>query len=202
MGLFRWGCAEWFAFFVLIIAAVGTFRITMGIFYALLIAVLGYEVSAAPDSLAVWSVVLTIAFWLGLFVIYGCVSARKMNRAKATLLGSDPSALSPADFERFVALWLEKNGYREVEVVGKSGDYGADVLATNPSRVRVAVQCKRYQGSTGIRATQEVLGACSYYDCGRGMVFTTGHFTHQAIEFARKSRISLYAWDGNKFVEV
>ena len=199
MGIFRWGCAEWFVFFVLIAAAFGIFTITTGIFHALLIALLGYEVSKAPDSLAVWGVVLTIAFWLGLFVVYGCVSVRKMNRAKATLLGSEPSTLSPADFERFVALWLEKNGYCKVEVVGKNGDYGADVIAKDRSGHMMAVQCKRYRGSTGIRSVQEVFSAKSYYGCGRSAVFTTGYFTRQARELAEKNGVELYCWNGRSF---
>ena len=186
--------------FLFIAIAVGTLGVTYELFYDYLIDSLNYEVSAAPAYLKWVAVALVILFWFMVLYVWEIMERRKINRRKRKFLGSDPAALSPADFERFVGLWFEQHGYRDVKIVGQSGDYGADVLATDPEGRRVAVQCKRYKGSTGIRAAQEVLGACSYYGCGYGIVVATGHFTRQVREFAQKSGILLYQWDGNKFI--
>ena len=53
-------------------------------------------------------------------------------------------ALSWQEFERYVAGLCRRDGCRDVEVSGKAGDLGADVLATLPDGRRLVVQCKHY----------------------------------------------------------
>ena len=155
----------------------------------------GCDAGDIPQSIEIASTIIAIAFWiLALFI-----SARKETKREQALMSSDPSQLSPSGFEEFTSIWLRNSGFREVEIVGKTGDYGADVIAKDRSGHMMAVQCKRYRGSTGIRSVQEVFSAKSYYGCGRSAVFTTGHFTRQARELAEKNGVELYCWDGRSF---
>ncbi|MBU7599413.1 restriction endonuclease [Streptomyces sp. P38-E01] len=57
---------------------------------------------------------------------------------------SEVDAMSWQEFERYVAWLCRRDGCRDVEVSGKSGDLGADVLATLPDGRRLVVQCKHY----------------------------------------------------------
>ncbi|EUA67455.1 restriction endonuclease family protein [Mycobacteroides abscessus subsp. bolletii 1513] len=53
------------------------------------------------------------------------------------------------DFERFVAARMHSAGWH-IETTRISGDYGVDLIATNRRDV-VAVQCKRYSKTVGVR---------------------------------------------------
>lgn len=53
-------------------------------------------------------------------------------------------AMSWQDFERYVAQLCRRDGCTDVEVSGKSGDLGADVVATLADGRRLVVQCKHY----------------------------------------------------------
>lgn len=108
---------------------------------------------------------------------------------------TDPSNLPPYEYEKFVAKNLLERGYRNAEVTQQSNDFGADILAVNSEGWRIAIQCKRYHGSVGISAVQEVLTGREYYDCDLAAVYTTGSYTQQAISLARKVHVKLYTLD-------
>jgi superfamily II DNA or RNA helicase len=70
-------------------------------------------------------------------------------------------------FERDVARLLLHNGFSDVRVVGKSGDKGADILATNAKGLWV-IQCKHTTSSFPPKAAlDEAVNAGEYYqaDC-------------------------------------
>lgn len=110
---------------------------------------------------------------------------------------ADPLDLSPGEYERYVACWLSENGWRSVKVVGKSGDFGADIIGTSPSGTHWAVQCKRYSGKAGVRAVQEAFAARAYYRCDRAMVVSVSGFTNAAGTLARETGVLLFVLDGN-----
>jgi hypothetical protein len=71
-------------------------------------------------------------------------------------------------------------------------DQGGDILGVSPGGARVVIQAKRWRGSVGNDAVQELLGAMLYYDRSEGMVVTNSTFTDAARELAKKSpRIAL-----------
>ena len=93
------------------------------------------------------------------------------------------------DFEYWVADRLKEYDW-DVQVTQGSGDQGVDVIAKQ-NRLRVAVQCKLYQGSVGNKAVQETLAGMSFFDLERGIVISTGKYTRSARELAEKNRILL-----------
>ena len=52
-------------------------------------------------------------------------------------------SMTPKDFEYTTAEILRRLGYKDVKVIGGSGDLGVDILAYKDGK-KVAVQCKKY----------------------------------------------------------
>ena len=95
------------------------------------------------------------------------------------------------EYEHFVAAWLATKGYSNVIVTPKSGDYGADIIATDPNGNKTAIQCKLYSQPVGYKAVEEVLGGMHYYNCTSAMVITNSTYTAQAIRAAKKMGVKL-----------
>jgi restriction system protein len=103
---------------------------------------------------------------------------------------ADPIALmSGPDFEVHCADVLRNAGW-EVIRNGRSGDQGVDLIASRPG-LRVAIQCKRYAGSVGNKAVQEVFAGMTFEGCDRAAVVSNAPFTAAAISLARASRVLL-----------
>ena len=103
-----------------------------------------------------------------------------------------PSQMSGYDYEQFLAGSLKAQGYTNVKVTPKSGDYGADVIATNRHGEKICFQCKHYNGVVGIDSVQEITAAKKYYGCSRGAVVTNSKFTKAAKELALSNDIDLF----------
>ena len=100
--------------------------------------------------------------------------------------------MTGADFEEYCADLLRRNGFTDVSVTSTSGDFGADILATQ-NKVKYAIQCKRYSSDVGIDAVYQISGGLKYYDTNIGVVLTNRYFTKQARELATK--IGIVLWD-------
>lgn len=91
-------------------------------------------------------------------------------------------AMPPNAFERLAQRLLREAGFRNVEVLGKSGDGGIDgvgVYRLSLVSFPIYFQCKRYQGSVSAGAVRDFRGAMA----GRGekgLLITTGYFTQSA----------------------
>lgn len=100
---------------------------------------------------------------------------------KDTLLAA-MKAMDPYAFERLSMRLLREAGFRNVEVLGKSGDGGIDgvgVYKLSLVSFPTYFQCKRYAGSVSANVVRDFRGAMS----GRGekgLVITTGTFTPAA----------------------
>lgn len=94
-------------------------------------------------------------------------------------------------YESYVAQKLKKKGYKGIEVTQASGDYGADIIATDSKGRRTCFQCKKYHGSVGVAAVQEVIAAKAYYNCEKAVVITTATFTPNAQTLAEKAGVTL-----------
>lgn len=96
---------------------------------------------------------------------------------------------SGTEFEEFLAGLFRAQGY-SAELTPVTGDYGADLILSKDGQ-RIAVQAKRYVGSVGVSAVQEALSGQAYYQCDTAWVVTTGTFTANAQELAKKSGVKM-----------
>lgn len=95
---------------------------------------------------------------------------------------ADVDRMSGEEFERFLGELFKGRGFK-VSYTAKSGDYGADLILKDGQDV-IAVQAKRYSGSVGVKAVQEIIGAVKMYDATEAWVVTNSYFTKQAIKLA------------------
>ena len=103
--------------------------------------------------------------------------------------------LDGPEFEAYVALVLEDNGFRNVEITKGSGDQGADILADRNGK-SYSIQCKNYEGAVGNFAVQEAYAGAQFYGCDVAVVVCPGTFTRGAVELAHSTGVKL--WDGRK----
>lgn len=107
----------------------------------------------------------------------------------------DLAAMDPDGFEQAVAALCERDGCRDVQVVGGAGDLGADVIATTPDGRRVVMQCKRYgpMNKVGSQEVQRFGGTCfAVHGADVAAVVTTGEFTQPAAEYAAQCGIRCF----------
>ncbi|MYS87905.1 restriction endonuclease [Embleya scabrispora] len=114
-------------------------------------------------------------------------------------------ACDPFIFEQIVAKLLVSIGYEDVQVTSPSRDGGIDVEAVHTGgvvRVKTAVQVKRWRKKkVGRPEVQQLRGAMSV--AGLGVLVTTGGFTTDAIEDARREgAIPVELIDGTKLVDL
>ena len=96
--------------------------------------------------------------------------------------------MPPGDFEFLTQRLLREAGFRDVEVLGKSGDGGIDgvgVYRLSLVSFPVYFQCKRYNGNVSAGMVRDFRGAMA----GRGekgLLLTTGSFTRGARQEASR----------------
>lgn len=103
--------------------------------------------------------------------------------------------LDGPEFEAYVALLLEDNGFKRVALTKGSGDQGVDILAERNGKT-YAIQCKNYEGAVGNFAVQEAYAGAQHYGCELAAVICPGEFTRGAKELAQSTGVLL--WDGKK----
>lgn len=94
-------------------------------------------------------------------------------------------------FENYIAALLRSNGYQNVSVTEKSGDYGADVIAFWKND-KIAFQCKLSASDIGVKAVQEAISGKLYYKCAKAVVVTNRYFTNSAITLAAIAHVDLW----------
>ncbi len=95
------------------------------------------------------------------------------------------SRMKGTEFEKFLARLFSRMGYTDLTLT-PTNDQGGDLLCLSPSGARVVIQAKRWKGTVGNSAVQELLGAMLHYDRAEGMVITNSTFTVAACELAKK----------------
>jgi restriction endonuclease Mrr len=145
--------------------------------------------------LAILAVLVLIALGFARVLIQLGVEQRGKRRLAAT---RDICALSPSQFEAYVAVLFEKAGYR-VRRTGGSGDHGVDLVVKRRS-TRSIVQCKRYEDPIGPSTIRELIGAMTNAGVRDGFLITTSGFTEGAEREARKAPYRISLIDGERLV--
>lgn len=158
------------------------------------------------------SLVIKVIGTAGIFIAFYLLSKHLVEKKSAKLkaIGKAQKTISEVDkmswreFEKFVADIFEKTGYKVKKIGGWGGDYGADLIATDPKTgMRYAVQAKKWMRfRVGTSAIKEVLLAWSVYDCDAGIVVTNNYFTERAGVLPckiKKLRVDL--WDRDVLIE-
>ncbi len=114
------------------------------------------------------------------------------DNVQSKVTAQELANMSGSDFEQYVGRRLKGMGYSNVRVTQTSGDFGADVLATDSNGETVCIQCKHYSQPVGIKAVQEIYSAKQYYGCKKAMVITNATYTKAAIDLANKTGVDLW----------
>lgn len=96
------------------------------------------------------------------------------------------------NYEDRVAKSLKRKGYRNIKITPRSGDFGADIIATDKFGRKTCFQCKNYEGTVGIGAVQEIAAARKHYGCKKAVVVTNSTFTNAAKKLALSNDIDLF----------
>jgi len=109
-----------------------------------------------------------------------------------------------AALERAMARLLKHWGFRDVTLVGGSGDRGADVVGSAQG-VQWVVQAKyRFTGDVNADGAKEALRACGPYGATVALAAANSGFSQDALQFAADSRragIDLRLWTGNHLLK-
>jgi restriction system protein len=101
-------------------------------------------------------------------------------------------AMEAPAFERLARLLLLRLGFSHVEVVGRSGDGGIDLLGivkiNNVLSFRVLAQCKRYKDSVGPGDMRDFRGAMQGRT-DKGIFITSGRYTREARSEASRDGV-------------
>lgn len=92
-------------------------------------------------------------------------------------------------FERYLALLFEANGYK-VKLTPERGDYGADLILKYKGE-KIVVQAKRHKAKVGIKAIQEIVSAKLYYKADSAWVITNNFYSKPARELASSNGVKL-----------
>ena len=108
----------------------------------------------------------------------------------AALTLDEMYALSPADFEAYVATLFRRKGHR-VRLRGRSGDLGVDLEIVDARGRRAIVQCKRYHHTVGAETVRELYGTFVHEEAVQAYLVTTADISDAAREWAAGKPLTL-----------
>ena len=94
------------------------------------------------------------------------------------------------DYEYECEKKLKEQGYN-AKKTQNCGDFGVDIIITEESGTKIAVQCKKQTGPAGVEAIQAVYAGGIYYDCTKFAVISPSDFSNPAIIMAKKLGVYL-----------
>jgi restriction system protein len=106
---------------------------------------------------------------------------------------SDPSTLSPLEFESLVGRLFESLGF-SIEQTQGSWDGGVDCVAVDPRPLvggRILIQAKRFAGTVDVSVVRDLYGLVVSQGASKGVVVTTGSFGPTSREFVRGKPLEL-----------
>lgn len=131
------------------------------------------------------TIVLFMIFILTLVIWWKTRAYRRLRKAGI----KEIDEMSGEEFEQYLGNLFKKRGFK-VFYTKASGDYGADLILEDREDI-IAVQAKRYAGSVGVKAVQEIIGALKMYDATEAWVVTNSYFTKQAEKLADSNDVYL-----------
>ena len=93
------------------------------------------------------------------------------------------------DYEVFCASILKDNDFTDIEVTPKSGDFGADIVATDEYGDVWVFQCKYYKSKVSNNAVQEVVTSMAHYGAVRAGIITSSTLTESARTLAKENNV-------------
>ncbi len=96
------------------------------------------------------------------------------------------------DYEKYCIRYLQKQGYKNVELTKPGADQGLDIIAYR-HHLKYGFQCKYYEKPVGNAAVQEAYAGAAHYGCDKAAVITNTSFTKSALELARDTDVLLYS---------
>lgn len=181
----RPGCL-WFVFETALVVGIGVW-----ILKKISISTGPEDTKALMIVMALLAVSIILALAIGLPLAKYGKRKEEMQNAVKTGMGS-VDQMTGVQFERWCGSLLKCYGFRNIRYTATTGDHGVDIVAERDGE-RYAVQCKRFVGSVGNGAVQEVQAGKAMYDCDCGIVMTNSYFTPGAISLAEANDIEL--WD-------
>ena len=96
-------------------------------------------------------------------------------------------------FEELCAAYFQALGFRtDVVPAGAGGGVDINLYEQGAERASTLVQCQPWNAyRVGIKPVRGLLGAMASGKVGEGVMVTSGKFTQEARDFARKEKISL-----------
>lgn len=137
-----------------------------------------------------WEGIVAAVVIYFIVLICGTIWFKTRRLARLRKAGiKEVDAMSGEEFEQFLGQLFKRRGYK-VSYTATSGDYGADLILKDRKDI-IAVQAKRYSGTVGVKAVQEIIGAVKMYNATEAWVVTNSHFTKQAIKLANINDVYL-----------
>lgn len=157
----------------------------------------------APAWLGELAGLLTAAGFLTLIILWVVVGWQRIEAQRVghvpTMTLDELYALSPRDFEHYVAALFMRRGYK-VELRGRTGDLGVDLALTQFDGRKAIVQCKRYRHSVGPEIIRELFGTMVHERAAHGFLVTTAEISDGARAWAADKPITLI--DGQTLVRL
>jgi restriction system protein len=130
-----------------------------------------------------------------LFIFIAAISAYHSWR-KGELLDRQTSVKSIKDlpwkdFEFLVSEAYRRQGYSVQENIGGGSDGGIDLVLSKDGNLTL-VQCKNWKSrKVGVTTVRELFGVMAAEGASEGIVVCSGHYSNDAIEFAKGKPVSL-----------
>ena len=160
------------------------------------------------NGVAAWSILHTLllafSIVMGVFITLGWRSrlagGAQVRRRWKPLSLDQILALTPSEFESYVADRLfNQRGY-QVENTRDSKDGGIDVLVTDRFGRKAVVQCKRYRSTVGAGTVRELYGTMIHEGATYAYLVTSAPISDEARRWAMGKPIELI--DGAQLVEL
>jgi restriction system protein len=149
--------------------------------------------------------VLPAAGWTLTFVVaavWGGLAWRSWQRRRAPVPVLDQEgllALSPRQFEKYVALIFRHKGF-QVRHRGRSGDHGVDLEVVSSLGRLGIVQCKRYRSTVGEKVVRDLFGTMAHEGAAHAFLVTAGNISESARVWAAGKPITLV--DGARLISL
>lgn len=124
-------------------------------------------------------------------------SAGIKKNAVSEQIRNQLSYMTGMEFEKFCMNYLSAKGFSNIKQTKGSGDHGVDIIAEQNGKT-YAVQCKKYGGTVGNRAVQEIYTGKQIYGSDIAVIITSSKFSTQAMDEAHALNVEL--WDRIKII--